>query len=898
MYSYKQQAFGMRRLLVVLFLTLSFFYSVSQSHAAGEALSVEPKYYNSEVILNEDDLLVIEVMLGPRISTDTLFIFHSPEYTLLPVQPLMDALEFAVDVDNDDLVINGWFISEEQTVFADFLRQKLLSSGVDQPWPDDLRYAQDGFDLYLDLQTIERWFSLRFNLDVSQLALNVESKQALPLLAKLKREALRDDIERAEDPELIEDYLPNRYAWWGKPQFDVSMGADLQHQRGHYSQDANLVVQGQMDVAKHAMRASYINNSGDSDLRLTFSKASEEPGEHLFLGMDRYQFGDIYTDAVPLLFSSVQGRGGHIERGGNSAQERGSAITIEGDAPPNWEVELYRNGSLVEFTTTTADGRYLFTEVPTFVGENNFEVRIYGPQGQFRVAKKDISIGGAMVKPGAWEYQTYAMERDKHLINLSDSTRTPSTFFSSDTIYGLNEYVSVQAGYSQFTPLNTTDQRSYFYGGLYGSVFGQLANLNVATSEEGDQAISSSIKARLWGTNINLDLEKYSGLISDKNQSGDLDTDLSMRFNRTMLLGLPSSVNVDVELNQKKYRTGLRAQVIRNRLSTGWSGFQFANDLDYSSSNSSDSAMSGAFYSTRKWHDWRFKGGLNYRIVPSWTMNSIVVGASHKADKQFSYQGNVTHSFRGSDVTSFDSTFTWKQDKYAWSLSAAFDTKGAQSLGVSLNTSVGYEPVAQSYYLTNQSMMNNSTVTIRAFLDENDNGELDLGEQPVQGLRFLGRSHWRQFETDAQGYVTLSGVRHLEAQKIEVDDKSIEDPFMQPSQPPVYLYTHTGTNTLIKIPLVQTIEIEGALDLLIAGEPAMSAGISVYLFDQQGELYKQTTTEYDGVYLFDQVLPGSYTVQFDGAVLAKRGYDVPESIKIHGTSEDGVVYIDQIVLSN
>jgi len=852
-YPLTQQASCLHSLLVVLCSILLFFCLIPKANAAGEAQSVEPKYYNSQVTLNEDDLLVVEVMLGPRISTDTLFIFHSPEYTLIPMQPLMDALGFPIDVDNDDLLIDGWFISENQTVFADVFRKKLLLSGVDTRWPSDIRYAQAGFDLYLDVQTIEQWFGLRFDLDVSQLALNVASKQALPLLAKLKREALREDIEREDAPELIEDYLPNQYAWWGKPQFDVSMGADVSHQRGRYNQDTNLVVQGQMDVAKHAMSASYINNSGDSDLRLTFSKASTGPDEHLFLGLDRYQVGDIYTDSVPLLYSSVQGRGGHIERGGNSAQERGSSINIEGDAPPNWEVELYRNGSLVEFTTTTTDGRYLFTEVPTFVGENNFEVRIYGPQGQFRVAKNDITIGGAMVKPGTWEYQSYAMERDKRLVKLSDSSRSPSTFFSSDAIYGLNEYVSVQAGYSQFTPINTTEQRSYFYGGLYGSVFGQLASLNLATSEEGDQAISGAIKARFLGTNINVDVEKYSGLVSDKNQSGDLDTDIGLRFNRTMLLGLPSNVNVDLQLNQKKYRSGFQTQVIRNRLSTGWSGFQFANDIDYSSSNTSGGVVSGAFYGTRKWHDWRFKGGLNYRIVPSSTMNSVVIGASHKADQQFSYQGNVTHSFRGSDVTSFDSTFTWKQDKYAWSLSAAFDTAGAQSLGLSLNTSVGYEPVEQSYYLTNQSMMNNSTVTVRAFLDDNGNGEPDLGEQPVQGVRFTGRSHWKQFETDAQGYVTLSGVRHLEAQKIEIDDKSIEDPFMQSSQPPVYLYTHTGTNTLINVPLVQTIEIEGALDLRLSGEPAMSAGISVYLFDQQGELYKQTTTEYDGVYLFDQV---------------------------------------------
>ena len=66
---------------------------------------------------------------------------------------------------------------------------------------------------------------------------------------------------------------------------------------------------------------------------------------------------------------------------------------IEG--PPGWEVELYRNGTLIEFATVGSDGRYFFPDEENPFGENTFVAKLFGPQGQIHEDRQTFWGGGA-----------------------------------------------------------------------------------------------------------------------------------------------------------------------------------------------------------------------------------------------------------------------------------------------------------------------------------------------------------------------------------------------------------------------------------------------------------------------------------------------------------------------
>lgn len=850
----------------------------------------------TEIALNEEELLIVEFELAAGMNTETLFVFQSPDATLLPIDALMGALEFPVEIDIDELLINGWFISEDQRISVDIPKRRYFSRGLEQSWPKGFRYAVDGFDLYIDLQTLERLFGLRFLLDVSQLTLSLESKQALPVLEKLKRQQKQQQLRKPDSSETPQDYVRNEYAWFGKPQFDVSLSHDAEHYAGDVAQVSSAVLQGRMDLLKHSLRSSYINNDGEADLRMTFSRAADGPDRDMFLGIDRYELGDVSSDSDPLLFSSVKGRGVHFERGGNSALERGSAITIEGDAPPMWELELYRNGFLVEFSEAGSDGRFSFEEVPIFAGENNFEVRIYGPQGQYRVARRQISVGGQMVTPGEWEYQVLGIKRNKHLIRSQlNEAEQQSDFLLTQATYGVNEYFSIQAGLSQMTPDNTLDEQTYQYVGVYGSLFGALSQLKVAMNESG-QAVFAASKMHAWGTSFNVDFLKFEDFISDRNPDGRLESDINLRTHSALRLGLPSAVHVGLSVNQRQFSDGSRSFSASNNLSSGWAGYQLAHDLDFSriQSTGSESRLSGALSATRRWLGWRLKGGLSYSLSPVGRIDSLDVGAAYKASQRFNYQGSYTHSFKGEDVGVFDNNLSWNLEAYSLSFNIGFDTHGLQRAGIAFNSALGYDAGREQYFVSNDSMVNNSAVIVHAFLDDNNNGQYDLGESPMSGLRFKGRSHWRLAPTNEQGFATLTGLRHLTMQRVDVDEKSIDDPFVLARRPTTYIYAHSGSNPIIQMPFVNTIEIEGELALVINGEAALSMGVPVLLRDNAGNIVAETRSEYDGVYLFEKLLPGDYELEFDAHYLQRKGFEAPAKTAVSAYSDEGVVYLEPV----
>jgi hypothetical protein len=130
-----------------------------------------------------------------------------------------------------------------------------------------------------------------------------------------------------------------------------------------------------------------------------------------------------------------------------------------------------------------------------------------------------------------------------------------------------------------------------------------------------------------------------------------------------------------------------------------------------------------------------------------------------------------------------------------------------------------------------------------------------------------------------------------------LNDKSLFDPFLQSSNPPVYLYTHAGTHTFLDIPVAQTVEVEGFMQLERDGLIKPGAGFSIYLTDLQGQRMAETTAEFDGIFLFEPMLPGDYCVALDESDIEKKKIQAPALGCFSLKGDEGVYFIDDITLS-
>lgn len=870
---------------------------------AGQDFPLSQSGVNTEharVHLDEENLLVLELRIEGFSSTDSLFVYHSPDETLIPLQPLLEALAFPVDVDMDTLSLSGWFVDEDQRISADLKQQRLFLSGIQQTWPKRLRYARDDFDLYLDLATLERWFQLHLDLDVSQLQLNVSSPLPLPVVARIEREKKREKLSRERRAQAAGVDFKNHYAWFGRPQFDISFSLDAEQNRGRSESSYSGVLQGRMDLLKHSMQLSYYEDDMQREARMRMSRAAESPDQRVFPGFDRYQFGDIQSYSDPLIFSAVNGRGMSIERGRNRVNQQGSTLTIEGDATPDWEVELYRNGHLIAFSDVGLDGRYVFEDVNTSVGQNNFEVRIYGPQGQYRVSKKQVSIGGAMLPEGEIEGQLVLLERDALLLDSEPpSNKSSSDFHLAEMGIGINEYLSAQVGLSDMTPGNQSERFQYRYLNLFASAWGFQNQFKFASNGQGGTAWLEAIKGRLGSSNLNFDWKEFDAFISDRNPQGALEREVGLDLSDSIRAGLPSSLYFRFGFRQQEFLDERKLTRYSNDLSSNLWGLKWAHNAEWTDSGEQDgkATLSGLLSVTGKWQGWRLKGSAAYRARPTGRMDSISIGASYTGSPRFSYTGSAQYLFGEASAARLDNTLSWELENASISLNASLTTEDYYSLGLSLNTALGYDYAQQNYAFSQRSQVNNASVTALAFIDENGDGIKNAAEAPVENIRFKGLGHWRHQQTNADGLVTLSGVPELVLQNLAVDEKSIEDPFIRVARPSLNIYTHAGTHHFIQIPLVQTLEVEGRLELVIEDRTLPAIGVAIHLLDREGNVVASTATEYDGVYLFEQVLPGDYMISIDPLWLKARKLNTPAPILVKAGGDDGVIFVDPLVLS-
>lgn len=855
--------------------------------------------------LSEDDLLIVQLSYASLSLEESLFVYQTPEHTFVPLQGLIDALDFPLSIDLDALSVEGWFISENKRFSLDIKRESLYIEDQARIWPSHFRYGVDGFDLYIDLRSIEQWFGFTLDLDVSQLNLVLSSQEELPVIKQKIRSANRAKLAKQKEAPIFSSYIKNDYDWIGPPSLDIELNYDAEKSPHNHalpnsdkvSHFKSVTIQGAMDTLKHSMQTSYINQDGEQDLRVTLSKAAEGPDKSLFLGIDEYHIGDINSHSDSLLFNASSGTGIGFKRGSNSLSEQSNDLLIEGDAPPGWEVELYRNGALIDFTNPGADGQYQFQNVSTYMGENIFDIRIYGPQGQFRSDQKKITIGGKMLAKGTWEYQTYLQKRNQPLIRSSLNTQAEnSEFFVSEASIGISDYLTLQTSLSHFTPQDSTEAHSYLSLGAFASFGGGLAYLKLATNDEGNNAFALSYKARFLDTNYNIDLTRFNDLISDRNPNGALLQDTKFRLNGLWKSWLSQSLSYDMEIQHQAYRDQLEQWLISKRLSTRFGQTQVASTINFSHSTAVDvdDTMLMNLSATRRWYNWRVKSELNYRVLTSASFESGIISGNYQASKNINFQTAFTYTNDDTGTYRLDNSLSWNFNAAALSISAGFDNHDRQTLGLTLSSSLSYDKPSQSLSFSRISSASSASLVARTFIDENNNGKFDAHEAPLENIRFKGRNSWRNKSSNSRGLVTLGDIQNLNLQTVALDPRSIEDPFLKPSRSEFQIFSHAGKRNEVDIAFVPTIEVEGEITL----ENSALPGMPLTLRSVNSDSVYTTLSEYDGVFIFEGIFPGKYHLTLDERYIKKLNLAPIEALTIEAFSSQGIVYLDEISLQH
>lgn len=727
--------------------------------------------------------------------------------------------------------------------------------------------------VFIPMPYAEAAFSIDLEADLERDVLTVRSTgTALPVEERLAREAgwRRRAIVGTEPEAGPPPVTETPWALYAPVMGDVAVNARTDSD-GAGSVDYNALIIGELAWLTHELYVSGPADGGPDDLRLTSGRRDYGGGVFGIPSLYEAAAGDVMGYAVPMVGRAPMGRG--VSLGGRPLTQPAEfdVTRVEGDALPGWDAELYRNDELVSIQRIGPDGHYRFEDVALSFGRNRLLVRLYGPQGQMRETVQTIGIGADMAPPGAVRWAAFVNQPDRRLFEglLDRRPRYDGVAGSVMLDVGLTRSLSVGAFAARSPESSRTGSDFASYGGVVvRTTVGPVAvEAAAAAREAGGWAWRAGGLTSLGPASLTVRHEEYL----DGYRS--LDTELAAiplrRFSRARLstplsaLG-PGLGSISLSADRSELVSGRQETTARLNWRVETRGINFDHGVEYRTERRIDgSTLDQAFYA----------GAASLTRGPLSARAALRYGLSGESDLE-TYDVSIqyrlsdtlivsTGMFRDQMSGLTGGNFGISRDLgFAFlNLGASWDDNGEYTIGAGLTVSFGFD--SRGPRLSSRPQARMGAIEPFVFLDRGGDGHYQAGvDEPLADVQLLvNRYPAPAARTDAEGRAWLTGLAPGEPVRLGVDASSLPDAFLAPARAEIAVEPRPGRAFRLEIPIVESGEISGVVELLDDTRRAPLRGVRLELVDEQGEVRATAVSMFDGAWLFDQVPPGRWIVR-------------------------------------
>jgi hypothetical protein len=107
-----------------------------------------------------------------------------------------------------------------------------------------------------------------------------------------------------------------------------------------------------------------------------------------------------------------------------------------------------------------------------------------------------------------------------------------------------------------------------------------------------------------------------------------------------------------------------------------------------------------------------------------------------------------------------------------------YSSRHEYGVGIQLFVATGFEPRSRRWIRDAQPMAGTGAASVRVFLDKNQNGVMDAGDEPLPGAAFTVNGGGNLARTDADGIAYLNRLPAKQNVDIGFDVSTLEDPQM------------------------------------------------------------------------------------------------------------------------
>ena len=915
-------------ILVLAFVASPVFGQVGPGGAGPSSGNVEFPLTVVPRPLNE--AMPLRLLLDMFVLGEEFFGFEENGQLLVPLGLISRLLELGITLDLAQGRAQGFFITENRTFFLDLATRTVVIEGQTFDVPPGAVELQAN-DIFIDTRLFGQWFPIDLMFEPLTQTLIALPREPLPLQDRLAREALRN---RGGGVELRRDFnrLPTPYTLFRPPALNLSLNfvhansADTQTPDNvNNNADYTALLTG--DLLFMNGRLALQGRDGDliSDARFTLER--KDAGRRLFSGvryvealeLSEIVVGDVFSFQVPFVASSREGRGGFISSFPLNSPIEFDRQTFRGELPPGWEVELFRNDILQDFRTSRPDGRYDFIDTPLRFGENTFRFEFFGPQGQRRTEVVSIPVGPSQQSPGTEFFRVSVIQENTRVLPFAEDRQDNGS---------LSVAVNYERGVTQDISVAMNATGTELTDGRYHTTFGAgirtaLTDLRVLPNTFlradwtqdliGGYAVVAGLQTEVAGISLTGEYARFFNFDSDA--LGVLDdrvnSSTSLRADGAIMTpGFLPDLGYTLRADETRHESGLYDRRISARLGTSIREVLFTNTIDgnFSGGNGTDPATTtsgefvvrtdlddGLLFSRTVLDDFRFRGTLDYTLQTERLLTGYLLTGEAQLAEHYSARLDIRRILTGETSTSFRPRISREFGTFSLSANGAFANNGDMALGVGLSLGAVQEPRTGLVVSQPNSVATQGMASIRTFLDLNGNGRFDIGDTPLPGIRFRD-AEFAGVVTDAQGIAFVTGLGAYFENVVEIDPRTIEDPFIQPRPGGVDIVPRPGVVAIIDFPFTMVGEIDGFVLVQDGGGVRPVSNVPLELVDSMGNVVAETVSTFDGFYLFDAVFPGQYLVRIEPSAQAQLQLLVPPPAPVEIGPEGTVLSGVDIVL--
>jgi SPOR domain len=728
--------------------------------------------------------------------------------------------------------------------------------------------------LYLKSNYYGEIFGLYCTFDFRSLSVSLNTKIELPIFREMRQEVMRNNVNRLKGNVKVDSIIPRSYQLFKPGTLDWSFSSAQQSNGQEFNRlsfNTGAAVAGGTTELGLNFQTNYPLNLEDQHFLWKYANNDTKGFRQAILGV-------ISAQTISSIFKPVVGF--QLTNTPTTFRRSFGSYKLSETTQPNWIVELYVNGIMVDYTKADASGLFTF-DIPMVYGNSDVSLRFYGPWGEEQERKMNISIPFNFLPVKQFEYVVSA-----GLVGNDKNKKIAKTQFS----YGLSQRATIGGGVEYLSSIQSNTTIPYLNGSFrLGSKILLSGEFDYKTLYKTTLSynIPSGFQIEMRYTNFEKGQKVlYHNYLEERNLSFSLPVRnkkfaLFSRVSLNQIL-MPEATNTSGVISFSSRILGI---------SNNFTTYSIINDQKFLKTSNTNSTLSQTFrLPARSTFTQRFEYGYDQKRL-SIVKFEIDKPIFKKAYINLSFENNFRSKIYETAI-SFRYDFSFAQTSF----SARVNKNRESVISESASGSFYFDSKYNYLGTSNRNCVDKGGIVLIPFLDLNLNNKYDKGEPKVKSLKLSANAGRLQYD-NKDTVIRITDLEPYTHYIIELNRNSLDNIAWQLKNASLSIAVDPNIIKVVEIPITVTGEVSGMVYSKSENGKSGLGRINIQFARNNGTIAGTTLSESDGYFSYLGLNPGKYnakvdSVQMRNIEMISQPNEIPFSIKANmdGDFLDGLEF--------